>query len=154
MSALVKLDDLNERLPAPDEVRSAKELRAIMAPFSKRNAPAHIQVTHGRNSEEFHLAPAVAKTLLDVLDQFAAGKAVTLIPVGANLTTQQAADVLNVSRPYLIKLLERGEISFERVGRHRRVATAELFAYKKRRDQERRSALDAIAALDGEEGDL
>ncbi len=151
MSALPKpVDDLDERLPAPDEVQSARALLDFLSPLSKTNAPAHLSVKHGAMEEDFNLSPAVAKTLVEVLRHFSAGKSVTLVPVGATLTTQQAADLLNVSRPYLIKLLETGKVSFEKVGRHRRIPSAELFAYKKRRDEERNSALDAMAALETE----
>lgn len=153
-SALAKTLPLGERLPAPDEVRSAKELLAIVRPFSEVRAPATIRVSHGGRDETFRLSPAVAGALVDVLTHFSAGRSVTLVPVGATLTTQQAADLLNVSRPYFIKLLEHGDISFEKVGRHRRVSATELFAYKNRRDEERRKALDDLAAMDFEAGEI
>lgn len=155
MSAtLGKIAPLDERLPAPDEVRSAKELLAVFRPFSERRAPATIRVSHGGSEGTFHLSPAVAATLVDLLTHFAAGRSVTLVPVGATLTTQQAADLLNVSRPYFIKLLEQGEISHEKVGRHRRVSATELFAYKSRRDDERRRALDDLIATDADAGEF
>ena len=151
---LVSSNDLGKRLPAPDEVQSAKELLAIMEPFSRNAAPAKVSVAAGGKSRNFHLSPAVARTLVHVLQHFAAGNAVALLPVGAVLTTQQAADALNVSRPYLIKILEAGEVSFEKVGRHRRIPAAELFAYKQKRDETRREALAEMAALDSEEGEV
>jgi excisionase family DNA binding protein len=75
---------------------------------------------------------------------------VTLVPVTQMLTTQQAADILNVSRPFLISLLEKGEIAYLLVGRHRRIKAETLFAYKQERDHERSDALSELIAADAD----
>jgi excisionase family DNA binding protein len=95
-----------------------------------------------------------AVMLAQILGFLANGQGVTITPSNAMLTTQQAADFLNVSRPYLIKLLESGEIPFEKVGTHRRVAFGELMEYKRRDDQERRRAADELTELGQELGEL
>jgi excisionase family DNA binding protein len=95
-----------------------------------------------------------AVMLAQILGFLANGQGVTITPSNAMLTTQQAADFLNVSRPYLIKLLESGEIPFEKVGTHRRVAFGELMEYKRRDDQERRRAADELTELGQELGKL
>jgi excisionase family DNA binding protein len=73
------------------------------------------------------------------------GRAVVLIPENQQLTTQRAADLLGVSRPHLVKLLEAGGLPYHKAGGHRRIFLKDLVAYRKRRDVERKAALDRIA---------
>ena len=87
-----------------------------------------------------------------ILDLLAQGRGVQIIPKEVELSTQQAAILLNVSRPYLISLLESGKIPFRKVGRHLRITFEDLMDYKRRDDQERRTAADDLAALSEELG--
>ena len=90
---------------------------------------------------------------MDILEAMAAGRGVTLIPQNAELTTVQAAEILNVSRPFLIKLLESNEIPYRKVGKHRRVKMEDVMAYKDRIDKEREAILDALVA-DAQENNM
>lgn len=95
----------------------------------------------GTNKEEIALPESVYSVLRQVVHLMASGRAVSLVPLEHELTTQKAADLLNVSRPFLIKLLEQGEIAHIKVGSHRRIRFEDLMAYKQRRDRERRQSL-------------
>ena len=91
--------------------------------------------------------PANALRLLkDILQQMAAGNGVAVIPQHAELTTQEAANLLNVSRPYLVKLLESGEIPFSKTGTHRRILFSDLMEYQKKTRQQTKESLDALVA--------
>jgi excisionase family DNA binding protein len=83
--------------------------------------------------------------LFDILTNMAEGRSITLIPSDTEVSTQQAADMLNVSRPHLVKLLEEGEISFKKVGTHRRIELKNLLAYEKKLKDSRNEKLDFLA---------
>lgn len=89
---------------------------------------------------------------MSILEAMAAGRGVTIIPENAELTTFEAADVLKVSRPYLIKLLDAGAIPFWRVGKHRRIRMEDVMAYRARDDRERDAAMDHLVREAQEQG--
>jgi excisionase family DNA binding protein len=91
------------------------------------------------------LPNAVFRLLKDIARNMQLGRAIVLIPENQQLTTQRAGDLLGVSRPHLIKLLDAGELPYHKVGSHRRIYLRDLAAYQKRRDAGRKAALDRIA---------
>jgi excisionase family DNA binding protein len=91
------------------------------------------------------LPDAVYELLLRILHEMQQGKAISIVPIMQDLTTQQAASLLGVSRPFFVKLLESGALTFHLTGTHRRVYLKDLMAYKEHRDRERREALDRMA---------
>jgi len=105
-----------------------------------------VKVRVAETDEEIELPQAAVQLLVDMLSNMAEGNAVTLMPLHAELTTQQAADLLGVSRPYLVRLLEADEIPYHKVGTHRRVYFKDLQHYKKRVQEDRANALDELAA--------
>jgi excisionase family DNA binding protein len=110
-------------------------------------------VVHDEQGDETLTVPRGAVELLArILAHMAAGQGVSVVPTHAELTTQQAADLLNVSRPFLIGLLDAGEIDYRKVGKHRRVKAASLLDYLRADDQHRRDAADELSALTQEMG--
>jgi excisionase family DNA binding protein len=140
------------RLPTKVEIQNAEQLRAIIAAQVKEGEPVNLSLAfNDGETRSITLTPSLTETLLDLLRLISSGRGFRIMPVEAELTTQEAADLLNVSRPYLIKVLENGDIPFVTVGRHRRVRAEDLFAYKAKRDQDRSDALADLAAVDAED---
>ncbi len=133
-------------LPQHEDVEAAatgkRELAAYLATgFDTKR----IQLVDSHDHvHAIHLPVAALQLLGDVLAALADGNAVKIVPVHAELTTQQAADLLNVSRPHLVKLLESGKLRFHRTGKHRRVRFNDLMDYKNSRDAESMKILDAL----------
>ena len=136
---------LVETIPTEDMKTSAAQLREILL----ANEGEKITVLdEDRTSQTVVLAPALSKLLRDILAHIEKGEGVTFVPNSKLLTTQQAADILNVSRPYLIKLLNDKVLPFAMTGRHRRIEAKDLFAFKRKRDEERDKQLDEIIGMD------
>lgn len=144
------LSDFPETItPTPDEAILAQESSRLLARFvtTKRKKPLQLRIQPDDAAEETVSIPESAVRLLnDILTQMALGNAITLIPVHAELTTQQAADILNVSRPFLVEQLEKNLIPYRKVGTHRRILFKDLMAYKETMDRNRLKSLDELAA--------
>ena len=144
-------EKIGDRLPSPGERKAANHLRQILAAHAGSTEDNLLKIIDPSGSPtEVILAPALSELLIDLLRHIGKGDAVTLVPVTQMLTTQQAADILNVSRPYFVGLLEKGELPFDLVGRHRRIKANDLFEYKNTRDKERAAALDELASIDAD----
>jgi excisionase family DNA binding protein len=126
--------------PTAEEVQLAKSSSRQLAPYLNRNLSVHIPET----GEQVELPASAVRLLIDLLASMAEGNAVTLIPIHAELTTQQAADLLGVSRPFLIKQLEEQVIPHRRVGTHRRILFRDLMRYKGEIDRLRSETLDEL----------
>ena len=134
-------------LPTATEIDSARESSRALSEYLQASAETQqIGIVDGKGAaHHFHVPVSALHLLLDVLNEIGEGNAVSIVSVHAELTAQEAANVLNVSRPFLVQLLERGEIPFHKIGTHRRVRYQDVIAYKERIDVERSKALDALA---------
>ncbi|MBT2988025.1 MAG: helix-turn-helix domain-containing protein [Candidatus Thiodiazotropha sp. (ex Ctena orbiculata)] len=137
------------RLPTQEEAKLAAESSRLIAACVGEGETAELRLIDGEI--DIKIPISAIHMLRDILNQMAQGNAVSLVPVHAELTTQQAADILNVSRPYLVKLLESGKIAFHKVGRHRRILFQDIMDYMAQRDSE---SLDLVNELSKEAQDL
>ncbi|MHC8609040.1 excisionase family DNA-binding protein [Paenarthrobacter ureafaciens] len=126
-----------------------KVLRRAVDSHTDPRQPVEMTVADGGHLE---MPGPAAELMIRILGKMAAGQGVTVIPMNAELTTQQAADLLNVSRPYLVRLLESGQIEFRKVGTHRRVMAESLYDYKRRALVAQKDAADELSALGQEMG--
>jgi excisionase family DNA binding protein len=141
--------------PTAADAQLARESSRRLAQFlaAKPKKPLRVRIEPENEPEESISIPVTAFRLLNsILTEMAKGNAVTLIPVNAELTTQQAAHVLNVSRPFLIEQLEKGVIPYRKVGTHRRVMFKDLMEYRQTMDRNRLNALEELSAIDQELG--
>jgi excisionase family DNA binding protein len=132
------------KMPSASDRQIANQLCRILAAQKSGEATLRVREPETNKRVEVTLTPAVSDIFRELLRHIGSGHAVTLVPIQEKLTTQQAADLLNVSRPHLIKLLEQDAIPHTFVGRHRRIKAENIFGYKVKRDEERARALDAL----------
>lgn len=131
-------------LPSAETASLARESATALSRLLREHPEidrAQVRLDH----EDLILPRAALDLLRKLLAEMAQGNAVTIVPVHAELTTQEAADMLNVSRPYLVKLLTEEQIPYTMVGSHRRVRLRDLLAYKQQQDERSRDALENLA---------
>lgn len=138
----------------PDEAETTTEALKRLKSYLATHGDASLVTLRvdGDGDDTLVVPREAAELFARVLAHMAAGEGVTVVPSHAELTTQQAADILNVSRPYLIKLLECGAIEYRLVGKHRRIRMESLMDYKREDDRKRRKAADELSSLTQEMG--
>ena len=143
MNQAYKISDKTPTPPSDEDRQIAAESSRLLASLIGRGDKAKIRIIDGE--EDITVPVSAMRMLVDILAHMADGEAMALIPQHAELTTQQAADFLNVSRPFFVKLLEEGKLEFHKVGSHRRVYFRDLVEYKEQSMDERRKILDELA---------
>jgi excisionase family DNA binding protein len=132
--------------PTAHEAALARDSGRRLSPYARLNRPLSLRVMDAEQEQPLELPAGAVALLMDILEAMAAGQGISLIPEDAELTTVQAAEVLNVSRPYLIKLLAAGALPHRKVGKHRRIRMEDVVAYKSRIDRDREAVLDELVA--------
>lgn len=145
-----KSTDSGTRTLTGDEARVAGEVSQRLSIALKGRRSISLRLSGSKN--ELRLPSAAAPLLIEILDQMSKGKTVEVLATDVEISTQRAADLLHVSRPFLIELLEKKEIPFRRVGSHRRIRLADVLGYKRRIDQQRIAALDELTKMSQELG--
>lgn len=138
--------------PSAQEAAMARVSGQVLSPFVQQKRPLTLRVRVAGQEKPFELPTGAVALLMDILEAMAAGRGMTLIPENAELTTVQAADMLNVSRPFLIKLLDENVLPHRKVGKHRRIRMEDVMAYKASIDRERETVLDQLAREAQEQG--
>lgn len=132
------------------QVAALSKMLEGMVRTPKRRAPKCQLV--GPKGESIDLPESVFYVLERVVEVLARGDSITVVPVGREVTTQQAADLLNVSRQYLVRLLDEGRIAFRKTGKHRRLRIEDVLAFKEKRDEERRAGVRVLSQMTQEFG--
>ncbi len=138
--------------PTAREAAIARSSARLLSLHAHTSRPLRLSVRDGERESPLELPAAAVALLRNILEAMASGRGVTIIPEDAELTTVQAADVLNVSRPYLIKLLDAHAIPHRKVGKHRRIRMDDVMAYKVSIDREREEVLDRLTREAQEQG--
>lgn len=151
MSTLL-FETFQSAAPTEEESRLAQDSSRRLAARLGAQTEVQVQILGDKKhpTETLTIPAAALRLLSHILTEMAAGNAVTLTPTQAELTTQQAADLLNVSRPFMVRLLDAGRIPCRKVGTHRRVLFKDLMDFRKQSDELRHKALDDLAALSQE----
>ena len=135
--------ELPPLLPTEQDAALARTSSRLLAACIGHGATARLRVIDGQ--DEIEVPVAALRMLVDILANMAEGNAISLVPIHAELTTQQAADFLGVSRPHLVGLVDKGEIPHHKVGTHRRIFFRDLLEYRKERMGQSKATLDALA---------
>jgi excisionase family DNA binding protein len=131
--------------PSAQDAAIARVSGQRLSVYVQQKRPLTLCVKDAEQDKPIELPAGAVALLMDILEAMAAGRGVSIISENAELTTVQESEILNVSRPFLIKLLEEGAIAHRKVGKHRRVRAEDVMAYKAVIDQDREKILDQLA---------
>lgn len=145
----ISIDFLEEYIPSREDARQAeKTIKDLSILDSKKKSLKFELILKTQDiSKNLSFPHNFLPFIIDVLQQVAHGNTVTIVPSNKDFTTQEAANILNVSRPFIIKLLESGEIAFHKIGSHRRIQAKDLMSYKQKMHKKSMDALKELAKM-------
>lgn len=150
----MKMASISNQVKQGTPIRALKSqrarIKAVANALNIDDAPKKGWELTGPDGQRVAIPEPLFAILSRVAEVLGKGDAVTVVPVGKELTTQQAANILNVSRQYLVRILDDGHLPFTKTGRHRRVLVEDLLKYKVKRDKERKSSLAKLTKLSEE----
>jgi excisionase family DNA binding protein len=144
------------QIPTRKERAAASESLKILGVYgtlkSKGSRKKSVRIKIEESKETVELPKAALEMLTAILSHMSEGKAISIVPSEVEITTQQAAEILNVSRPFIVKLLENGNIPFKKVGSHRRLKLKDLEAYREKERAKQQAAIQDLADITQELG--
>lgn len=149
-SALTFID---EYTPTVEDTKKAETVIRDISSFSEKRKIKNLELALNfqGNTKNLQLPSAFMPFLMDILNEIAHGNTVTIVPSNKEFTTQEAADILNVSRPFIIKILESGEMPFHKIGAHRRIQAKDLMSFKHKMQRRSDDALEELAKISQED---
>ena len=138
--------------PSKEERKIAMESYNALAEALEQLHTKNPEIEIEETQDKIKVPLKVLKLLAKILKATSQGKPISIVPIATEMTTQAAAELLGCSRPHLVKLLEKGEIDFTKIGKHRRVKYEDIVAYKKKKKAEQKEMLIKIMAADEESG--
>lgn len=137
--------DIPSIVPSHKEATLAEKSGKILSEYIKKTKNPELQLISNKKEDKKIIVPFQAlRLLVGILEEMSQGNAVSLIPIHVELTTQEAADLLNVSRPYFINLLKDGKIPFRKVGTKRRILAKDVLRFKTNIEKKRLKAVEAL----------
>ena len=138
--------------PSKEEQKAAMKSYDTLASMLEEIHSDYPEIEIEETTERIKIPINALRLLAKILKETSQGKPISIVPIATEITTQKAAEILGCSRPYLVKLLERGEINFTKVGKHRRIKYEDVINYKKKLKDEQRRLLVEIMKSDEESG--
>jgi len=144
---------IEEYTPTVEDTKKAEIVIKYISNFSEKKKIKNLELALNfqGNIKNLQLPLSIMPFLMDILNEVAHGNSVTIVPFNKEFTTQEAADILNVSRPFIIKILESGQIPFHKVGAHRRIKAKDLMSFKKKMNKKSKDALEKLAKISQED---